>query len=65
MNYYALSTGCTGNGGVDRAGCHAAVESVGGGGGGAGGGLAEAVPPLDLYIWDDKGVWLAEIFFRV
>ena len=22
-------------------------------------------PPLDLYIWDDKGVWLAEIFFRV
>ena len=50
---------------MDRAGCHAAVESVGGGGGGAGGGLAEAVPPLDLYIWDDKGVWLAEIFFRV
>ena len=46
---------------------------LGAGGGGAGGG-GEVVPvvpggadtpPLDGICWDDKGVWNAEIFFRV
>ena len=46
---------------------------LGAGGGGAGGG-GEVVPgrlaggdtpPLDDICWDDKGVWNAEIFFRV
>ena len=32
----------------------------------AAGGQAEGgTPPLRFYGWDDKGVWNAEIFFRV
>ena len=57
-----------------RCGCvPLAGADLGAGGGGAGGG-GEVVPgrlaggdtpPIDSEGWDDKGVWNAEIFFRV
>ena len=56
MNYYALLAECTGNGGGDRAGCHAAGESVGGGGSGAGGSQAGGdTPPLTRMVGTIKG----------
>ena len=64
-NYYAPSTECTGNGGGDRAGCHAPGESVGGGAGGAGESLAEAIPPPSMvYVGTIKGFGMQKFFFE-